>query len=134
MITLEDVDSIEKCLERCRHEHVSGPRHYMWCHTCGAVRLNETWQLPHWRDLLVDLAFVAERLKVERVCTVCSLQGRLQPRQATHIATAPDKMQWFECGQHEPHEHALALGEDSTHFRCALVPLEVWLRQIGPDT
>jgi hypothetical protein len=131
MITLADIDAIEKCLGYCKHEHVSGPDHYrLWCHTCGAVRIGATWQLPHLRDLLLHLAFVAERLSVERVCTVCSLQGRPQPPLATHVATARNGMQWFECGNHDHLQHALALGEDSTGFRRSLVLLEDWLKQI----
>lgn len=70
---------------------------------------------------------------MKRICTVCSLQGAVEVRDATHVATASNKMQWFECGQHSDTEHAEAIQEadDPMATRCALVPLGVWLEQNG---
>lgn len=67
-----------------------------------------------------------------RTCTTCGLQNR--PRtEARFVATAPSKMQWYECGKHGPEEHAATLGEqgDRMAIRCSLVPLHTWLEQIG---
>lgn len=70
---------------------------------------------------------------MKRICTTCSLQGAVEVHDATHVATASNKMQWFECGQHGEWEHAEAMREPDNPdaVRCALVPLGVWLEQNG---
>ncbi|VVB55185.1 Uncharacterised protein [uncultured archaeon] len=67
-------------------------------------------------------------------CTTCHLQNH-GGITATHIATAPNKMQWYECPNHEDWEHADAMTAyddegkvniDPMEVRCSLVPLEDW--------
>lgn len=74
---------------------------------------------------------------MKRQCTTCGLLGR-DGVPATHVATAPDKMQWYECDRHEPWEHADAMRAPSQRLRaeemrCALQPLQDWLQMIGVD-
>jgi hypothetical protein len=41
--------------------------------------------------------------KFIRACTVCMAAG--VRKAATHVATAQDGLQWFECGEHGPNDH-----------------------------
>lgn len=63
-----------------------------------------------------------------RLCTVCLCTRGLK-RHAEFVATEPGGAQWFECGNHEPHEQGEILERDTSQR--TLMPLETWLRAHG---
>jgi len=129
-LLLDDAEGLE-CLATVQQltRRIEG-----FCYVCGWKPADTN--LPAARnDLIHHAMHVHERGTMKRICTTCSLQNPPKLVPATHVATDPSKMQWYECGQHEEFEHAETLGErnDPMSIRCALVPLEVWLKQIGVD-
>lgn len=60
-----------------------------------------------------------------RNCTVClSHDKRVDAR---FVATATDGMQWYECGEHEPHDNVAGA------TRASLTPIDEWFASITPE-
>jgi hypothetical protein len=77
-----------------------------------------------------DLTFMDRKF---RICTVCSLQSAGVKKVRAHwIAQSGDRMQWFECGEHGPADHARACGEepDADNLRVGVVSWQLFQERL----